>query len=222
MPILPLSTPLTRSFVAVVFAILTVTSTFAAKPGPSLNPRTVCIDAGHGGSDPGAVYYGLQEKDLNKDIAYRLKALLENANAGFTVVLTRPNDETLGNTERANICNEAGADAVLSIHLNASTNPSIDYFQAFYGKRNKDGDFTQTIWDNYNITKPNNSDLIQKNNPTQFASGLLLKTNAPACLAETVFLSNADEATLLGDGSRNRQQEIAQHLFKGLMAWYSR
>jgi N-acetylmuramoyl-L-alanine amidase len=65
--------------------------------------------------------------------------------------------------------------------------------------------------------------LLDKNPPTQFASGLLLKTNAPACLAETVFLSNPYEQAALADtSSSGRRQQIAQNLFNGLLAWYNR
>jgi N-acetylmuramoyl-L-alanine amidase len=52
---------------------------------------------------------------------------------------------------------------------------------------------------------------------------LLLKTNAPACLAETVFLSNPYEQAALADTSNSeRRQQIAQQLFNGLVAWYNR
>jgi N-acetylmuramoyl-L-alanine amidase len=67
---------------------------------------------------------------------------------GYRVVMTRTSQTSvaLSNTDRANICNAqtaAGApDTVLSIHLNASTNSSIDYFKAFFGKQIKDAAFT--------------------------------------------------------------------------------
>lgn len=192
----------------------------AKKPGPTPVSRTVCLDAGHGGTDPGAVQGGLLEKDLALVIAGRLRTLLENN--GFNVVMTRTGDVTLGNTDRATICNNAGADSVLSIHLNASSDPTIDYFQAFYGKQNKDKAFTQTIHDAYHLASPTDSNTsLPKANPTQFASGLLLKTTAPAALAETVFLSNPDEQRLLSDGSGTRQQDIAENLYSGLAAWYA-
>ncbi|HEX8217730.1 MAG TPA: N-acetylmuramoyl-L-alanine amidase [Chloroflexia bacterium] len=211
-------------YLLVVALSLTVAATaFAGKPGPGPTPapaaRIVCVDAGHGGTDPGAVYSGLQEKDLTLDIAYRLRDLL--VGAGYKVVMTRAGDQALGNSERADLCNAGGADTVLSIHLNASSDPNVDYFKAFYGKQNKDQAFTQTIWQNYNLGKPNSTVPLSKSSTTQFASGLLLKATAPACLAETVFLSNPAEAALLGDGSGTRQQEIAQNLFNGLAAWYA-
>jgi N-acetylmuramoyl-L-alanine amidase len=206
---------------ALVLATLPLGGTAAAAHGGgTTSARTVCVDAGHGGTDAGATYFNLKEKDLTLDIAGRLQVLL--LNSGYKVVMTRTGDQTLGNTDRANICNAGGADTVLSIHLNAASDPSVDYFKAFYGKQIKDRTFTQTIWDNYNLTRPDGTGPVPKSAIAQFASGLLLKTNAPASLAETVFLSNPAEAQALADGTGTRQQAIAQQLYNGLVAWYNR
>src|SRR4051794_27300489 len=70
-------------------------------------PKSVCVDAGHGGTDAGTTNGSLREKDLNLDIALRLGTLLTNA--GYGVVYTRTGDQTLSNTDRAKICNAAGA-----------------------------------------------------------------------------------------------------------------
>lgn len=195
-------------------------SAAAGRGGGTTIPRTVCVDAGHGGTDAGATYFGLKEKDLTLDIASRLQTLL--LSNGYHVIMTRTGDQTLGNTDRATICNNGGVDSVLSIHLNAASDSSVDYFKTFYGKQIKDRTFTQTIWDNYNLTRPDGSGPLPKSAIAQFASGLLLKTNAPASLAETVFLSNPAEAQALADGTGTRQQAITQQLFNGLVAWYSR
>jgi N-acetylmuramoyl-L-alanine amidase len=215
---------LARYWLALPLLVLVLVLSFAAswtkEPiDPAPIPRTVCLDPGHGGTDRGATYAGLPEKHLTLDIAQRLRSLL--VDSGFAVVMTRTDDVTLSNTERATICNDGGADTVLSIHLNASTDSSVDYFKAFYGKRHKDQDFTQTIWSSYNLSSPTDSNAAVPKSPVaRFASGVLLKTIAPATLAETVFLSHPDEQALLGDGTSIRQQEIAQELYDGLMAWY--
>src|SRR5439155_924866 len=79
-----------------------------------------CLDPGHGGTDPGATAGGLVEKELNLDIAQRVRALLDATL--YNVTLTRSdNNTTLGNSARAQICNAAGAQLVLSIHFTAST-----------------------------------------------------------------------------------------------------
>jgi N-acetylmuramoyl-L-alanine amidase len=221
---------LTLLLIGLVLGLTAASPAAAGQPGPLPTTRIVCVDAGHGVGDSGATYGGFEERALTLDIAERLQTLLL-AN-GYRVVMTRTRQTTvaLSNTDRANICNAptaAGApDTVLSIHLNASTNPTIDYFKAFFGKQIKDAAFTQLISNNYALTSviPNDPDgMLDKNPPTQFASGLLLKTNAPACLAETVFLSNPYEQAALADtSSSGRRQQIAQQLFNGLVAWYNR
>ncbi len=80
--------------------------------------RTIAIDAGHGGSDSGALLprYGMLEKDLAWDIANRLRELAEQNE--FRVVMTRPGDETVPLRDRTEIANRANADLFVSIHVN--------------------------------------------------------------------------------------------------------
>jgi N-acetylmuramoyl-L-alanine amidase len=219
----------TLLLIGIVLGLIAATPAAAGKPGPLPPTRIVCVDAGHGIGDTGATYGGFEERALTLDIAERLQSLLLTNGYGVVMTRTRQTSVALSNTDRANICNRQTAggapDTVLSIHLNASTNPNVDYFKAFFGKQIKDAAFTQQISNNYVLTSvvPNDSDgMLDKNPPTQFASGLLLKTNAPACLAETMFLSNPYEQAALADtSSSGRRQQIAQQLFNGLVAWYS-
>src|SRR4030042_833532 len=108
----------------------------------------VYIDAGHGGSDPGALGSGLKEKDANLDIALRLKSKLE-AN-GFIVVMTRANDAYSTLDERVNMANNSGADIFLSIHNNAALS------QYAHG--------TETYWSSNGVSGSNQfANLIQAN-----------------------------------------------------------
>ncbi len=198
-------------------------------PTPTQTPgsQVVCVDAGHGGSDPGAVYGGLQEKDLTLQIAGLLGT--ELASQGYRVIMTRTDDTSLTNTQRAEICNGSNfngtnpdgltANIDIAIHLNAASDPTIDYFQAFWGKKNKDLAFSQAITDHYVLPSGSGTGYLTDNAVGQFASGELLKTNCPATLAETVFLSNTEEQHLLGDGTGARQQQIADALDAGIVAW---
>ncbi len=181
--------------------------------------HSVCVDAGHGGTDPGAVYKSLEEKKVTLDIATQLQTLLQNA--GYTVVMTRTSDTALGNSQRAAICNNAHAEVLTSIHLNASSDHSIDYTLGLYGKKNKDKAFAQTVNTAMaQLPSASGTGTIQNNGITNFADGLLLKTTMPATLAETVFITSDAEYTLLTDGTGNRQQQIAQHLLQGINTWF--
>lgn len=184
----------------------------------------VCLDPGHGGSDPGAVYSGLAEKDLTLDIAQRVAAALDPTL--YITQLTRTGDTRLGNSERAVICNAFGAQVVLSIHLNASSDPKVDYVWIFYGKPSKDKAFAATMDRTYAISSPDGNGLLLNKAITNFANGTLLKSKAPAALAECLFMSNALENLLLAaadstdpNAPPSRRQQIANELVKGIRAW---
>lgn len=215
-----------RGFIFCVAALLLLS--ISAAPASSASPRRVCLDPGHGGSDPGAVYAGMNEKDLNLDITKRLEQLL--IASGYAVTLTRTGDVRLGNSERAAICNAAGAKVVLSIHLNATSDPAIDYARVFYGKPLKDLEFARTVDANYRISIPGGTcqaggtGCLPHASVTNFANGTLLKSTAPAALVEALFLSNPAEQELLkeaGQTGTTRRDQIATELRSGLAAWFA-
>ncbi len=93
---------------------------------------------GHGGTDSGAVNarYGLKEKEQTLDVAQRLKALLKAD--GHAVCMTRTSDETLSNNDRYTYANTTGAEVLVSVHMNGSSNPGTDYTTTLFGKWRKD------------------------------------------------------------------------------------
>ena len=186
------------------------------------DPYRVCVDPGHGGSDPGAVSGGLTERDLNLDIAQRVEAALV-ATGAYTVQLTRTdNATTLGNSDRAAICNAFGAQAVVSIHLNASSDPSVDYAWVFYGKRHKDLGFAQVMDQAYQISNAAGTAPLSHQAITNFANGTLLKSDAPAVLVEGLFMTDQDEQPLLAATDGVRRQQVADNLVSGIRAFAGR
>jgi N-acetylmuramoyl-L-alanine amidase len=88
-----------------------------------LGARTIVIDAGHGGHDPGTIGSGgLQEKEVVLDVALRLEKLVRK-HLGAEVILTRGTDQFVPLEERTAIANSKGADLFLSIHANSSRSP---------------------------------------------------------------------------------------------------
>lgn len=79
--------------------------------------RRVVLDAGHGGTDPGATAPNVLEKEITLDIGRRLRTLLEEN--GFDVVVTRDADRTIALRDRARLANESKSDIFVSIHVNA-------------------------------------------------------------------------------------------------------
>jgi N-acetylmuramoyl-L-alanine amidase len=82
--------------------------------------RKVVIDPGHGGKDPGAVgQRGTCEKDINLDIALKLKTILEDDH-GLIVVMTRDDDSFVALSQRTALANKEAADLFVSVHCNAA------------------------------------------------------------------------------------------------------
>lgn len=93
--------------------------------------RTVVIDAGHGGRDPGAVGIGgVREKDVTLGIARDLARRLRDR--GFRVVMTREGDHTLGLEERTARAEGAGGDVFVSIHANAAPRRGAHGIETYY------------------------------------------------------------------------------------------
>ena len=94
--------------------------------------RIIVIDAGHGGTDPGAIGpNGTKEKDINLAIAHRLKSLLDKDD-DYEVILTRKDDVFIPLAERTNIANENNADLFISLHCNASLNRDSNGFEVYF------------------------------------------------------------------------------------------
>ena len=182
----------------------------------------VVVDPGHGGSDSGAVNktYGLTEKDQNLDVARRLEALLEAD--GYTVCMTRTGDETLSNNDRYVYANTTGAEVLISVHMNGSSNPDADYATTLFGKWRKDKELAQTVFGSLStLPAADGSGTIATRTPYSFASGVLLKSEMPATIAETVFITSSKEGRLLSDGTGARQQQIAGTLRTGVENYLS-
>ncbi|MBI2963082.1 MAG: N-acetylmuramoyl-L-alanine amidase [Deltaproteobacteria bacterium] len=105
----------------------------AAPPATTAAKRfQVVIDPGHGGKDPGARGFGgLEEKDLVLSVSRRLAALLR-ADPAIDVALTRSDDRYLSLEERTGFANAQGADLFVSVHANASANPSLRGVEVYY------------------------------------------------------------------------------------------
>ncbi len=102
--------------------------------------RTVVIDPGHGGDEPGARgTAGAQEKDVTLSVARRLKAGLEGR-LGVRVLLTREGDQAVSLDGRAALANNNKADLFVSLHANASIRKEASGAQVYYLAADQVGD----------------------------------------------------------------------------------
>ncbi len=98
---------------------------------PFFEIKTIVVDPGHGGRDPGAISFsGLKEKELNLKVARHLKEILERN--GFKVILTRSKDIYLSLQKRVEIAKKYDADLFVSVHANANRSRYIDGVEVYY------------------------------------------------------------------------------------------
>ena len=95
-----------------------------------LKIKTIMLDAGHGGKDPGAVCKGVREKDINLKMVKILGKLLKKK--GFTVLYTRTRDVFIPLEERTAMANSKKVDLFISIHCNAHRNRKIQGLEVYY------------------------------------------------------------------------------------------
>ncbi|UTR16220.1 peptidoglycan-binding protein [Salipaludibacillus sp. LMS25] len=181
--------------------------------GP-LAGKVIVLDAGHGGSDPGAIAGGMQEKELALDVSLRAQKLLEEA--GATVIMTRTTDVFLTLAERAAIANSSNADAFLSVHANA-----------FNGSANG----TETYW--YHTYQSNNSQRLANSIQSATLSKLGLnnrgvksgnfhvirETRIPSALLELGFMDHPGDAAILRQSSS--RQRAAEAIRDGMIDYFN-
>ena len=171
--------------------------------------RTVVIDPGHGGTDPGAVKDGVYEKDINLDIALRLRQLLDSS--GARVVMTREEDSSVQLSERSRMANEAMPDAIISIHCNSTT---WDIFpsgtESYYFNSVP---YSQELAALVHTCVVRELQLMDRK-VRRGDYHMVRETRAPAVLVEVAFMSNGVDLQRLRDPES--RQKAASGMFKGL------
>jgi len=175
------------------------------------------IDAGHGGTDSGAVGNGLVERDLNVQVANLLADLMRGS--GVTVKQNRTASgagATMGLNDRIKDANNWGADAYISVHTNSAAGTAGTGFEIFHFSGGGKSKEMATAIDN-EVRKFWTSRGIK----TRVEGGkdffaVIRDTKAPAVLAEMAFLNNPSDAAKLKDPKWLLQ--IAEAYAKGICA----
>jgi len=201
-----------------------------AAAAKTTDKKTVIVDAGHGGEDPGKIsnYSGLKEKDLNLKIAFKVKELLEKDN--YNVIMTREEDKLVykeGTTDiyykrlqdltrRKEIMDNSGADIVVSIHANSF--PESQYYgaQTFYPA---DSPESKKLAECIQKSFRENVDKNNKREP-QLKPPIVITKNlkTPTTIVECGFLSNPEEERKLA--TDEYQSLIAEAIKKGIDSYF--
>ena len=149
--------------------------------------KIICIDAGHGGKDPGAVGNGVIEKDVALKTALAVGELLKKQ--GFEVVYTRTSDVFVNLNERCRIANAKNADLFISVHVNSATNTDAKGTETLCYSKNE---FAYIVQKGLISTLRTNDRGLKERKDLAVLNG----TKMTAVLLELGFLSNADEAKM--------------------------
>ena len=197
-----------------------------AKPGRGFD--TVVIDPGHGGEDSGAVSdSGVFEKDINLDIAQKLKNML--VSSGVKVIMTRQEDCAIydeKNTEslrgkkvsdmknRLDIINSNPNSILVSIHQNKFTDKKYYGTQVFYSQNNSSSlNLAENIRNSFKqLIQPNNE---RETKPAGKEIYILHNAKVPAVIVECGFVSNDEELSKLLD--EDYKLKVAFSIYCGIL-----
>ena len=196
--------------------------------------KTVFLDPGHGGRDPGAVYYNTNEKDLTMQVYKKLRKELEGL--GYTVLSSRDSDVYVDFiTERSKMVNSTNSDIFISIHFNASGNPASNRSGIQTYSYEEDSGYRAKInpyWHNHpdRISESNrlaadiHSSLLAETGAKdagllQSSFAVLRETDKPAVLLELGYIDNFNEnQQIRSDAYQNR---LVAGIVKGIQKYYA-
>ena len=203
----------------------------ASKGNYDVLNKVVYLDAGHGGYDPGASYFGISEKSLTLAIQSRVKAKLEAE--GYQVVTTRTSDTYVDLTDRSRAANASESDIFVSIHINASGSSAAQGIETYYYQPYAEYPSRINATYHANPTRLSMSDTLanaiqsslinatgaQNQGVKRQTFAVLRETTAPAVLLELGFLSNPQEAARLNTSAY--QETLANAIVAGIKRYYS-
>lgn len=207
--------------------VLTGSITFTGVLSTGMESKIIVIDAGHGGQDPGAQHGGVKEKDINLDIALRLKSVLEAK--GSTVILTRNEDrdfylpgyvkgrmaKRVELNHRISIATTHNADLFISIHANSFPRNNSYGMETYYHLQSSAGKvLAERIQTQLGLIQGDNKRLAKAGDYY-----IINQTKMPAVIVEVGFLSNPRERKMLGN--EEYRDSIAQAIGSGVEDFFN-
>lgn len=181
---------------------------------------TICIDAGHGGSDTGAISPdgSIYEKDDNLKLALKVKEYLEEMN--LSVIMTRTDDTTIDLNERCKIANTNNVDLFVSLHRNSAEDTSANGVEVWVHNSQPTVDIALAN----NIIFALESVGIQENRGVEFGYRgdsnenyrVNKLTTMPSCLVETGFISNNIDRELYSTHLDDYAKAISDAIYQTL------
>ncbi|MGE8080575.1 N-acetylmuramoyl-L-alanine amidase, partial [Peribacillus loiseleuriae] len=180
----------------------------------TLTGKTIVIDAGHGGRDPGTSGKIYLEKTLNLETAKELAFILRSA--GAKVVMTRETDVYLTLAKRVQVSHANNADVFISVHYNATSNTSVNGVDTFYWTTHANEKKLAE-----NIQQEVIKETGLKNRGALTGNFQVIRDNKNAAvLVELGFLSNEQEERKVA--SKDYQIKAATGIYNGLIRYFAK
>ena len=192
--------------------------------------RSIFLDPGHGGSDPGAVSGGVREKDLTLSVYNKVSSKL--ASLGYTVLTSRNVDKDVDLVDRADQANKANADMLLSIHFNAGGRGVARGIETYYYQSQADRVPKINKENHNNAERLERSrklaNKVQQNLLYQTGANdrgvkrasftVLRETSIPSILVELGFIDNPEERNKIK--TNEYQERLANGIVDGIVEYY--
>lgn len=181
-----------------------------------LNGKVIALDPGHGGIDAGAISSrGTREKEINLDVALRLKKRLEEA--GARVIMTREDDSYLGLYERAAVVNRFNGVLAISLHVNSHNNSKLRGVEVYY---HPDRPSSRKLAEALFASIPESTGLTPRAIKASKELVFARETQMPSVLVEMGFLSNRQEEDLFRKSEF--REKLAAGLFQGILNYLAK
>ena len=192
--------------------------------------RSIFLDPGHGGSDPGAISGGVREKDLTLSVYNKVSSKL--ASLGYTVLTSRNVDKDVDLVDRADQANKANADMLLSIHFNAGGHGIARGIETYYYQATADR-VPKINKENHNNPERLErsrklANKVQQNLLYQTGANdrgvkrasftVLRETSIPSILVELGFIDNQEEVNKIK--TNEYQEKLADGIVDGIVEYY--
>lgn len=192
-----------------------------AEPGPlKLEKKyTVVVDAGHGGSDDGAVGGSLKEKDIALSMALLVKSLSKNPN--INIVLSRSTDVSQNVKDKVAFTEQAKANLFLSLHINSAPSPDSSGIMAYILDRNmtlneQDIRFASLLLNNLSDVYKTDQTIRQRTK----GIWVLEANKCPSAIIECGFISNKADRTFISNS--DNQKKIAEKILTSIEEYFSK
>ncbi|MFX3633427.1 MAG: N-acetylmuramoyl-L-alanine amidase [Candidatus Pristimantibacillus sp.] len=195
-----------------------MTEASTTPPEPTVPPTTpvptdkvynVVIDAGHGGTDPGAksIIAGKWEKEFNLSMALKVKALLDKEK-NIKPLLSRPDDKYITLAGRVAFAEKNKADVFISIHANSSTSSTVTGTETYYTRESSKA-LANTVHKYFAKSTGLKDRTVKKD-----SFHVIRETTMPAILLEAGFLSNKSDSNILFNNAA--QERMAAAIVAGI------